>query len=108
MKCACPWCFDEAEPGSESLMGQLTCKRHSFEGLLESIDPDVDRVTRRLEEMRAFAHALKVHIDGCEACSGPDDGCEIVKTMESLCIHDLRFDPYPLIADMRSENVPRG
>lgn len=51
-------------------------------------------------ERRAFAYAFKVHIDGCETCSGPNDGCEVGQCMESLCIDLLDFDPYSLIVDM--------
>lgn len=40
------------------------------------------------------AKALHDHIESCETCSGPDDGCETGKELEWECIDRLSFDPY--------------
>lgn len=45
---------------------------------------------------RALAYALKLHIESCDVCSGPDDGCSVGQSLESICIDDYGFSPYEL------------
>lgn len=62
--------------------------------------PDIQGILDRLKWQQdpavraAAAKALHDHVEVCERCSGPHDGCHKGQELEGECFDHIGFDPY--------------